>query len=41
MLRLVAPLLPLDMLTFKDPFDQKKYLLVTIDVRSASIASLR
>ena len=27
---------PLDMLTFKDPFDHKEYLLVTIDVRSAS-----
>lgn len=27
---------PLDMLTFVDPFDQKEYLLVTIDVRSAS-----
>jgi hypothetical protein len=27
---------PLDMLTFKNPFDQKEYLLVTIDVRSAS-----
>ncbi|WP_149760467.1 hypothetical protein [Neomesorhizobium albiziae] len=27
---------PLDMLTFTDPFDQKEYLLVTIDVRSAS-----
>jgi hypothetical protein len=27
---------PIDMLTFKDPFDQKEYLLVTIDVRSAS-----
>jgi len=27
---------PLDMLTFSDPFDQKEYLLVTIDVRSAS-----
>ncbi len=27
---------PLDMVTFSDPFDQKEYLLVTIDVRSAS-----
>jgi hypothetical protein len=27
---------PIDMLTFTDPFDQKEYLLVTIDVRSAS-----
>jgi hypothetical protein len=27
---------PIDMLTFSDPFDQKEYLLVTIDVRSAS-----
>jgi len=27
---------PLDMLTFSDPFDQKEYLVVTIDVRSAS-----
>ena len=27
---------PLDMLTFTDPFDQKEYLVVTIDVRSAS-----
>jgi hypothetical protein len=27
---------PLDMLTFTDPFDHKEYLLVTIDVRSAS-----
>ena len=27
---------PLDMLTFTDPFDQKEYLLVTIDTRSAS-----
>jgi hypothetical protein len=27
---------PLDMLTFKDPFDQKEYLLVTIDARGAS-----
>jgi hypothetical protein len=27
---------PLDMLTFKNPFDNKDYLLVTIDVRSAS-----
>jgi hypothetical protein len=27
---------PLDMLTYTDPFDQKEYLLVTIDVRSAS-----
>ena len=27
---------PLDMLTFSDPFDQKNYLLVTIDNRSAS-----
>jgi len=27
---------PLDMLTFTSPFDQKEYLLVTIDVRSAS-----
>ena len=27
---------PLDMLTYADPFDQKEYLLVTIDVRSAS-----
>ncbi len=27
---------PLDMLTFIDPFDAKEYLLVTIDVRSAS-----
>ena len=27
---------PLDMLTFADPFDGKEYLLVTIDVRSAS-----
>jgi hypothetical protein len=27
---------PLDMLTFSDPFDHKEYLLVTIDVRSAS-----
>jgi hypothetical protein len=27
---------PLDMLTYTDPFDQKDYLLVTIDVRSAS-----
>ena len=27
---------PLDMVTFADPFDQKEYLLVTIDTRSAS-----
>jgi hypothetical protein len=27
---------PLDMLTFNDPFDNKEYLLVTIDARSAS-----
>lgn len=27
---------PLDMLTFTDPFDQKEYLLVTIDARAAS-----
>jgi hypothetical protein len=27
---------PLDMFTFEDPFTQKEYLLVTIDVRSAS-----
>lgn len=27
---------PLDMVTFTDPFDHKEYLLVTIDVRSAS-----
>ena len=27
---------PLDMVTFTDPFDQKEYLLVTIDVRSAA-----
>jgi hypothetical protein len=27
---------PLDMMSFTDPFDQKEYLLVTIDVRSAS-----
>ncbi|HTV98486.1 MAG TPA: hypothetical protein VME42_21015 [Steroidobacteraceae bacterium] len=27
---------PLDMLSFTDPFDHKEYLLVTIDVRSAS-----
>lgn len=27
---------PLDMLAFTDPFDAKEYLLVTIDVRSAS-----
>ena len=27
---------PLDMTTFTDPFDKKEYLLVTIDVRSAS-----
>jgi hypothetical protein len=27
---------PLDMMTFNDPFDHKEYLLVTIDVRSAS-----
>ncbi|MFZ3331792.1 MAG: hypothetical protein WA197_14245 [Candidatus Acidiferrales bacterium] len=27
---------PLDMLTFTDPFDQKDYLLVTIDSRAAS-----
>jgi hypothetical protein len=27
---------PIDMLAFVDPFDQKEYLLVTIDVRSAS-----
>jgi hypothetical protein len=27
---------PLDMLSFADPFDQKEYLLVTIDTRSAS-----
>jgi hypothetical protein len=27
---------PIDMLTFADPFDQKEYLLVTIDVRSAA-----
>jgi hypothetical protein len=27
---------PLDMLAFTDPFDQKEYLLVTIDTRSAS-----
>jgi len=27
---------PMDMLTFRDPFDQKEYLLVTIDTRSAS-----
>ncbi|HTR48640.1 MAG TPA: hypothetical protein VMM16_14755 [Verrucomicrobiae bacterium] len=27
---------PLDMLTFTDPFDQKEYLLVTIDSRAAS-----
>ncbi len=27
---------PLDMVTFTDPFDKKEYLVVTIDVRSAS-----
>ncbi len=27
---------PLDMLSFTDPFDKKEYLVVTIDVRSAS-----
>lgn len=27
---------PIDMLTFTDPFDHKEYLVVTIDVRSAS-----
>jgi hypothetical protein len=27
---------PIDMLAFTDPFDQKEYLLVTIDTRSAS-----
>ena len=27
---------PLDMVTFTDPFDQKEYLVVTIDARSAS-----
>ncbi len=27
---------PLDMMIFSDPFDQKEYLLVTIDTRSAS-----
>jgi hypothetical protein len=27
---------PIDMLTYTDPFDHKEYLLVTIDVRSAS-----
>jgi hypothetical protein len=27
---------PLDMVTFADPFDQKEYLLVTIDTRAAS-----
>jgi hypothetical protein len=27
---------PLDMVAFSDPFDQKEYLLVTIDTRSAS-----
>ena len=27
---------PLDMLTYTDPFDKKEYLMVTIDVRSAS-----
>jgi hypothetical protein len=27
---------PIDMLTFTDPFDQKEYLLVTIDTRSSS-----
>jgi hypothetical protein len=27
---------PLDMMTFTDPFEHKEYLLVTIDVRSAS-----
>jgi hypothetical protein len=27
---------PLDVLTFTDPFDQKEYLMVTIDARSAS-----
>jgi hypothetical protein len=27
---------PIDMLSFTDPFDKKEYLLVTIDVRSAS-----
>jgi hypothetical protein len=27
---------PIDMLTFTDPFDQKEYLVVTIDTRSAS-----
>lgn len=31
---------PLDMLTFTDPFDQKEYLLVTIDTRSASRISV-
>jgi hypothetical protein len=31
---------PLDMLTFSDPFDQKEYLLVTIDVLSTSRISI-
>ena len=31
---------PLDMLTFTDPSDQKEYLLVTIDTRSASRISI-
>ena len=31
---------PLDMLTFTNPFDHKEYLLVTIDVRSASQISI-
>jgi hypothetical protein len=31
---------PLDMFTFSDPFDQKEYLVVTIDTRSASRISI-
>jgi hypothetical protein len=31
---------PIDMLTFTDPFDQKEYLLVTIDTRSATRIAL-
>jgi hypothetical protein len=31
---------PLDMVTYRDPFDHKEYLLVTIDTRSGSRVSL-
>jgi hypothetical protein len=31
---------PLDMLTYSDPFDQKEYLMVTIDTRSTSRISI-